>query len=76
MKFTSSATDQAGGDEPRSAKSSALTCAIGSRAARSTAGYLGLIALSVAATTAAVASRVNHLWSSGTTYQGAHCALV
>ncbi len=36
------------------------------------AGYLGLIAASSVTRAAAVARRLNHLWSAGTTYQGAH----
>src|SRR5260370_11383627 len=60
----------------RSATSPALAWAISWRAAGSTAGYPGLMAVSACTTTAAVARRVNHLWSARTTYQGAHCLLV
>src|SRR5271170_2116917 len=64
------------GPRHSSAASSFLTCAIWPATAGSAAGYFGLIASSAVTRTAAVASRVNHLWSAGTTYHGAHLVLV
>ena len=68
--------DEPGPVRPSSAASSSLTCAIWSATAGSGTGYPGLIASSAVTRTAAVARRLNHLWSAGTTYHGAHFVLV
>src|SRR5207302_8215425 len=62
---------------PLESSASSWCCAAFSEArAPSTVGYLGSISSRALAITAAATIRVNHLWSAGITYQGAHLVLV